>query len=215
MNLIILKALLNNNNYINYNKYINIRKDNKELSFLYDVLKELQEKHHKDITVDEYIAVASSKAPASLQDNITVLLEQLPHIDISDAVITDAFEAERQKHIAYEIALLGIDVNEGRKGFNSLVDAFSELQATPTPTNELKFVTKSLKELYEHNVKQTGLRWRLRTLNEMLGSLRPGDFGFIFARPESGKTTFLASEVTYFAEQAHEKQLGPIIWFNC
>ena len=44
----------------------------------------------------------------------------------------------------------------------------------------------------------------------MLGSLRIGDFGFIFARPETGKTTFLASEVTRFAEQT----TSPILWFN-
>jgi KaiC/GvpD/RAD55 family RecA-like ATPase len=44
----------------------------------------------------------------------------------------------------------------------------------------------------------------------MLGSLRKGDFGFIFARPESGKTTFLASEISHFATQTDR----PIIWFN-
>lgn len=44
----------------------------------------------------------------------------------------------------------------------------------------------------------------------MLGSLRKGDFGFIFARPETGKTTFLASEVTYFASQTDSQ----ILWFN-
>jgi hypothetical protein len=44
----------------------------------------------------------------------------------------------------------------------------------------------------------------------MLGSLRQGDFGFVFARPETGKTTFLASEVTYMASQTQ----SPILWFN-
>ncbi len=47
----------------------------------------------------------------------------------------------------------------------------------------------------------------------MLGSLRKGDFGFIYARPETGKTTFLASEITFFAEQLSETS-GPILWFN-
>lgn len=47
----------------------------------------------------------------------------------------------------------------------------------------------------------------------MLGSLRGGDFGFIFARPETGKTTFLASETTFMAEQLSEED-GPILWLN-
>jgi replicative DNA helicase len=75
---------------------------------------------------------------------------------------------------------------------------------------EVKFINLNLQDLYDHTVKQQGLRWRLNTLNRMLGSLRKGDFGFIFARPETGKTTFLASEVTFFAEQV----TGPILWFN-
>jgi replicative DNA helicase len=44
----------------------------------------------------------------------------------------------------------------------------------------------------------------------MLGPLRIGDFGFLFARPESGKTTILASEVSFMANQT----VRPIIWFN-
>ncbi len=77
-------------------------------------------------------------------------------------------------------------------------------------SEEFEFVTDDLTELYNESVSTPGLRWRLSTLNRMLGSLRQGDFGFIFARPETGKTTFLASEVTFMASQAK----GPILWLN-
>ena len=86
---------------------------------------------------------------------------------------------------------------------------------------EILFVTDDLEVLYDESIKIPGLRWRLQTLNRMLGSLRRGDFGFIFARPETGKTTFLASEVSNFAQQLHarmanndEEHVGPILWFN-
>lgn len=69
-------------------------------------------------------------------------------------------------------------------------------------SGEFKFVTDDLDELVNSSVLQSGLRWRLPSLNKSLGSLRKGDFGFVFARPETGKTTFLASEVSYMAEQA-------------
>lgn len=71
-------------------------------------------------------------------------------------------------------------------------------------------VTDDLEELIEQTYADQGLRWRLDCLNKSLGSLRPGDFGFIFARPETGKTTFLASEATRFLDQAER----PVIWFN-
>ncbi|MEX5624037.1 hypothetical protein ABFV62_28325, partial [Pseudomonas syringae] len=54
-----------------------------------------------------------------------------------------------------------------------------------------------------------GLSFRLSALRKMLGPLRKGNFGFIFARPETGKTTFLASEITHMAEHLPEGA-GPI-----
>ena len=47
----------------------------------------------------------------------------------------------------------------------------------------------------------------------MLGSIREGDFGFFFARPETGKTAMIASEVSYMLPQLTDKD-GPIIWIN-
>lgn len=74
----------------------------------------------------------------------------------------------------------------------------------------LQNVSSDLEELIEHAYKEQGLRWRLDGLNKSIGSLRPGDFGFVFARPETGKTTFLASEATCFLDQTE----NPIVWFN-
>lgn len=47
-------------------------------------------------------------------------------------------------------------------------------------------------------------------MNESLGPIRQGDFGVVFARPETGKTTFLASELSHFVTQNDR----PVIWFN-
>lgn len=74
----------------------------------------------------------------------------------------------------------------------------------------IESVSDDLETLIESNYAKQGLRWRLDCLNKSLGSLRPGDFGFIFARPETGKTTFLTSEVTNFINQTDQ----PICWFN-
>jgi hypothetical protein len=76
--------------------------------------------------------------------------------------------------------------------------------------DEEVFVSDDLEALIQSAVQKPGLRWRLNCLNKSLGSLRKGDFGFIFARPETGKTTFLASEVSYMLTQTDKD----IIWFN-
>lgn len=77
----------------------------------------------------------------------------------------------------------------------------------------LNVVTSALDELIESSYAAQGYRWRLECLNKSMGSLRPGDFGFIFARPETGKTTFLTSEITHFLTQPIYPE-RPIIWFN-
>lgn len=61
-------------------------------------------------------------------------------------------------------------------------------------------------------VREAGLNWRLDELNISCGPLRTGDFVVVGARPETGKTTFLASEVSHMATQVGGTR--PIIWVN-
>ena len=80
-------------------------------------------------------------------------------------------------------------------------------EATELP---LSTISLDLNEIIESTYAEQGLRWRLNCLNKSLGSLRMGDFGFIFARPETGKTTFLASEITHFFSEIER----PLVWLN-
>ncbi len=57
-----------------------------------------------------------------------------------------------------------------------------------------------------------GFEWRLKCLNEDIGPLPPETLGHIMARPETGKTTFLASEITHMASQLKEGEI--ILWIN-
>jgi replicative DNA helicase len=79
--------------------------------------------------------------------------------------------------------------------------------------DEIVSITDDLETLVADAINTPGLRWRLNCLNRSLGSLRKGDFGFLFARPETGKTTFLASEVGHMLTQLADDS-GPVIWFN-
>lgn len=61
-------------------------------------------------------------------------------------------------------------------------------------------------------VSAPGLEWRLPELNYAVGPLRKGDFGIVAARPETGKTTLMAAEITFMASQLPEG--GKILWVN-
>lgn len=61
-----------------------------------------------------------------------------------------------------------------------------------------------------------GFKWRLDCMNKHMRPLRPGDFGIIGARVDRGKTTWLASELTFMAAQIRHLygRDRPIIYFN-
>jgi len=113
-----------------------------------------------------------------------------------------------------QLSLDAYEVAEGRGKIESVLATLNLLSAQPSDASgselEVQFVTDDLEVLVNEAINTPGLRWRLNTLNKMLGSLRLGNFGFIFARPETGKTTFLASEVTHMAGQTER----PILWLN-
>lgn len=76
----------------------------------------------------------------------------------------------------------------------------------------IDFLKDDINDLLQQEIDDSGLRWRLQCLNDSVRGLRPGDFGIIAGRPDKGKTTFLASEMTYMGPQLEDDKT--IIWLN-
>lgn len=74
------------------------------------------------------------------------------------------------------------------------------------------YVSQSIEELLKEEFNDEGVSWRLSALNGATRKLRPGDFGIIAGRPDKGKTSFIASEITFMAAQMPKGR--PIIWLN-
>ena len=64
----------------------------------------------------------------------------------------------------------------------------------------------------DYTEQDEGIHWRLACLNESMRGMLPGDFGLIAGRPDKGKTSFLASEVTFMAAQLPADK--NVLWFN-
>jgi len=73
------------------------------------------------------------------------------------------------------------------------------------------FVSADLSAIADR-ISSSGYEWRLEVLNRSLGPLRTGNFIIVAARVEVGKTTFLASEVSYLAQQLPKDR--PVVWVN-
>ena len=78
-------------------------------------------------------------------------------------------------------------------------------------------VLDPIEDLLKAEENDTGLHWRLPCLNRHIKPLRGGDFVIVAARPDKGKTTFCASELTHMAAQLDTVYPGEnrsVLWFN-
>ena len=185
----IYKIFIIINNY--YNKYIN----------------------NNNITLEELDVSynANYKLNESERKELTVLLDDVFATEITNQeAVIELLEEHRKRCLSGDIARVALDVEDGRADIKDLVKLYEEFNKDPIEIEESEIVQMDLAKLHNTQVQTPGLRWRVQWLNKALGSLRKGDFGFIFARPETGKTTFLASEISHMVQQTE----GDILWFN-
>lgn len=140
-----------------------------------------------------------------------------------DVLIEDEFDEDMlqpivesyiEKDHAMKIADWCLRITEGddSKALLEVEDFISTYKSESKKVTELDdyISTKDVNEL----LKQTtgGLTWRLNELNRSLGSINKGDFITVSAYVDTGKTTFLASEVSNMVKQLEEGQC--VLWFN-
>ena len=203
--LYLLKQLFNYETYLKYRHHIVLTKEDKEIYWLFKCLDDIFSSTNTSISFEDFALWVQ----VNLGNDYNIYLELIKKQESNEILIEQALQTIKERNQALKIAETALKVSEGKEDYQALLGAISS-EDFITSTEESAFITASLKEIYDEQIKLPGLRWRLQCLNKSLGSLRKGDFGFIFARPETGKTTFLASEVTHFASQTK----SPILWFN-
>jgi hypothetical protein len=215
----IVKLFLSYEVWENYKDKIGTKDMPKDIQPVYSILDNYHNNNEEkaDLSVADLsnLLVASSIKD---KDYYLGVLEQVQKLEVSaDTTVTLIRTIHRNKQLG-EISLAAHDAKEGRMDVEKVTDLIDKFRLDAQAPEEQEddsdlFATDDLTSLIEGQLKKPGLRWRLKTLNEMLGSLRQGDFGFVFARPETGKTTFLASEVTFMCSQLKDED-GPILWIN-
>lgn len=204
--------------FTKYYKYVNInyiKINYNELYKLFNIIDLYYSKYINTISININEIDIYYNSNYLLKDNerkeLSSLLEDIFSQDVTNReLLIGLLEEHRRRSLAGQVALTALDVESGKKTTEQLLELFNEFEHQEVETDEIQPVRMNLKELYETQIKTPGLRWRVDWLNKSLGSLRKGDFGFIFARPETGKTTFLASEITNMVNQTN----GDILWFN-
>lgn len=212
---ILIKILLRFELYIKYGSYLKLdyyKNNNKEIYKIFLSLKKLHASSEKDASVDDLAMSFFSEYPHLKPDEVELyhaIFEKIRDAEVNEELCIEYLEQHRKQALAGEAAIFALEVSQGKRSWEDFITLVTKDEEDVVQEG-VEFVTDDLEELYQSTVVSHGLRWRLKTLNAVLGSLRKGDFGFFFARPETGKTTLLASEITFMAGQTD----APIIWFN-
>jgi replicative DNA helicase len=209
----VIRLFLKHSAWNEYKDKLTLKDFPKELQPVYSVLDNYQNNNEAgtDLSLADLCNLLSASSVRDKEYYLGVV-EQLEKLEVTeDTTLKLINRIVANKQLA-EISLAAHDAKEGRVEFEqvlSMMDKFRDLHGTPeTDEASSLYVTDDIEAVVADVFQKPGLRWRMKTMNRMLGSLRPGDFGFVFARPETGKTTFLASELTHMAEQAD----APILW---
>lgn len=141
-------------------------------------------------------------------DKVKDILEEAKQVDSEDGVYKSIIRRYRLMAAAADIITEADDILNGKAYEEALttITSIAEDVLNDTATTE----TPSFQHVINSTVCEEGMHWRLSCLNKSLGPVRKGDFIIVAARVETGKTTLLASEITYMAEQSGQ----PVLWIN-
>jgi replicative DNA helicase len=213
----LLVLLLAKENYHNFFEYLDqsYLKDNyKELYYIYSCLQEVHEIIPTDIGLDSLQAYFFQTYPDVDKDIYLGLFKTLQETKIDATLGVALLNQIKSRRQALKLSEAAFKYSSGNGTYEDVSTAVNRFTDGKTnETEEFEFVTTSLSTIISDIFQKPGLRWRLNALNKSLGSLRKGNFGFLFARPEVGKTTFLASEISFMLSQLTVDH-GPIVWFN-
>lgn len=175
-----------------------------ELAPVYTVLQHYHAENEADLSVDDlanlfFASVNRDKA------YYTTLFENLKTLEVGEYSTNQLIASIVRNRLAKETSVALYEMTEGKRKFEDVAPLLEALKAPAVElADELEFVSDDIEVIVKKARQDPGKRWRLKTMNKMLGSLRKGDFGLVFARVETGKTTFLCSEISRMAEDGEE-----------
>ena len=221
MELDILLLLSYKDNYYKYNKYI---KDYTLTSECNTILKDMDYYYTKNPTYTTikwkdfstwFSAVKHSSWNEQKLKTYQIIFKKLDKKSFGDLpneeIVKHFVTMDYATRIFNEVA----KVAEGLSNdMTPVYDLVSEHQtAMPLVDEDKTLLTdENLEDYLLDASKKSGYSWRLECLNESIGKTGVGDLICVGGRPDSGKTTVLASEATYRASMMPKGK--HVLWIN-
>ena len=210
----IIKAMLSLKLFTRYSPVLfKIENLSKEMALVMTVLRDYYSAYPevKSLTVDELRVFFHSQYPKyKNKEMINSFFDQVDKAKISNLdLFKRALNTLAESHTVSQIINDGIVYLEEEKPEPGImdkvvqrVDKFNELIGN-IENAESRVCTLKVKELLEAD-ESMNLNWRLDILNRVIGPIKPGSLGHIFARPEVGKSSMALAEASFFGYQLRD-----------
>ena len=215
----LLKFLTNKENYNKYIRYIkefNLEQETSTvLNSITDYYKEFPDK--ENILISELIIYNSLRNPLIKKRELySELFQKLETLKVDSVLIKENFNSLLEKYYSSEIlfklsSAIENDEREVLEDVKKTIDEFDEAKLRLVDKDS-KFVTTDIEEIIREQEERPGFKWRLPSLNEHHGDIVGETLGHIFARVDTGKTSFVFSEESYWVKQLKDDEC--LIHFN-
>ena len=218
----VLKSFLNKNNFLQYGKYFRDLSLEPEIEKIFFALEEFYEKYSEvnDVNLEEFQIFFNLLNPSINKEEVYLsIFNNISNININYNILNNILLNIIEKYYSAEIIEVLSDVLNDEE-FEVIDTSVPEiLEKYFSVTEKLKFngvdsefISADLDELLEKEVLSEGIKWRLNGLNDTIGELRGSSLGHVFARVDTGKTSFLVSEAGHMAKQLKDDEI--IAWFG-
>lgn len=220
MDLDVLAALAQRRSYERYSRFVKPSSLGEETYTLFQAMGEWFKHNTKADTIDWnafgawFALVRAAKMP---KDKLKVHKELISVLASKDADLSELaplIHGLAKRDVASRIGDLALRIADGEKG--SFEDIATLIAEHDHVTGKIDRLDSSLVPFGVESIQQAsapGLQWRLRCLQLSAGDLRQGDLVIFGKRPDSGGTTFVASEASWMAEQLAEQDKH-VLWIN-
>jgi len=176
---------------------------------IFDTIAFAHVKYDSDLTVEELMHLHRDKFPSmpdssreSVEDVIKDLRNFSGNPDITKDLVTNFWRRNKAHEIGSKATDIWLGHDGDYSGLQSLVDNLADKQ--PQDDSNFIKVDDNVSDYLEACEKGFDFKFELAPLRDRISGVGRGNLGIIFARPETGKTTFCTYLVSEYIKQGYK-----------
>lgn len=211
----LVKFLMNKSSFDLYYKYIQPLNIEKEIKVLIESLQSyyIEYPTKEEVSQEELVLYNALKNPFTKSSEVySSIFERILSTELNEDLVKDNFNYILEQYYGSEILYLVSEaIEDSTPNFiakvQEVIDKYNQLKIINAQNSEDSlFVSHDIASLIKKKQETVGLTWRLSCLSTHIGPLHGKSLGHVFARVDTGKTSFILSELANWTPQLREDE---------